>query len=79
LEVAMLERTYTCSRCLELLESFGVSGPVMSELVDKAEAVAAMRGSDRLGFKHLVIARGLGWGALGASEQGTSPGGRVDA
>jgi hypothetical protein len=64
----MREMTLTCERALDLLRSMGVDD--VEELLLKAERIAGERGSDRLGFRHLVLAQGIPWGATGRTGTG---------
>lgn len=69
----MREMTLTCDRALALLRSMGVVE--LEELLEKADRIAGERGSDRLGFRHLVIAQGLPWGSPDQQGQAGPEGG----
>ena len=57
-----MEKTYTASRCLALLKSYGISPWELKDLENRSVKVAEARGSAVIGFRHFIIAQGIPWG-----------------
>lgn len=66
--------TWTANRCLALLRSMDVGNRPIEQLLKRAQAVAEVRQSRKLGFRHLVTAQGIPWGGgPDADEIGVGP------
>lgn len=64
----MRQMTWTCDRALELIRS--VDSSELGELLERADVIRGERGSERLGFRHLVMAAGLPWRSPGPAAGG---------
>lgn len=66
--------TWTCDRAVELLRS--VDPADLQALLDRAEVIAGERGSEKLGFRHLVMAADIPWRKVGADAPTDAGSGR---
>lgn len=65
-----MEMTRTCAEALHLLRSYGVTSSQLDQLLKDCSSIAALRGTDKVAFRHLLIARGLPWGRAVVTAEG---------